>query len=184
MYQVNKSALDGCLRLEPKIFRDHRGTSIKTFHKDALKECGVKNNFVEDLIAISNKNVLRGLHFQNPPFAQAKLVYCIKGSILDVVLDIRRDSPTYGKYQMFSIDAVNFTMLYISEGFAHGYLSLEDDTIVMYKMSSVYKKELEGGIRWNSIDIPWGINKPIISERDENFVAFSDFKSNFCYTNL
>lgn len=184
MYQINETTLDGCLRLEPKIFRDHRGTSIKTFHKDVLKECGVKNNFVEDLMVISYKNVLRGLHFQNPPFAQAKLVYCIKGGILDVVLDIRRDSPTYGKYQVFNMNALNFSMLYISEGFAHGYLSLEDDTIVMYKMSSVYKKELEGGIRWNSIDIPWGINKPIISERDENFVAFSDFKSNFSYMNL
>lgn len=184
MYQINKTTLDGCLRLEPKIFRDHRGTSIKLFHIEDFRDCGINSNFVEDLIVVSNKNVLRGLHFQNPPFAQAKLVYCVKGSILDVVLDIRRDSPTYGNYEMFSIDASNFSMLYIKEGFAHGYLSLEDDTVVMYKMSSVYNKELEGGIRWNSIDIPWGISKPIISERDERFVAFNDFRSNFNYVDL
>ncbi|WP_296559016.1 dTDP-4-dehydrorhamnose 3,5-epimerase [uncultured Acetobacterium sp.] len=184
MYQVNKTALDGCLRLEPNIFRDHRGTSIKTFHIEDFRDYGINNNFVEDLIVVSNKNVLRGLHFQNPPFAQAKLVYCVKGSILDVVLDIRRDSPTYGNYEMFNIDASNFSILYIKEGFAHGYLALEVDTVVMYKMSSVYNKKLEGGIRWNSIDIPWGISKPIISERDESFVAFNDFRSNFNYVDI
>lgn len=184
MYQVNKTTLDGCLRLEPKIFRDHRGTSIKPFHIDAFKELGINDIFSEDLIVSSKKNVLRGLHFQNPPFSQSKLVYCVKGNILDVVLDIRRGSPTYGKHEVFTINSSNNAMLYISDGFAHGYLATNDDTIVMYKMSSVYKKDLEGGIRWNSIDIPWGIRNPIMSERDENFVAFSDFKSDFTYMNI
>ncbi len=184
MYQVNKTTLDGCLRLEPNIFRDDRGISIKTFHIEDFNDYGINKNFVEDLIVVSNKNVLRGLHFQNPPFDQAKLVYCVKGRILDVVLDIRRGSPTYGNYEMFNINASNFSILYLKEGFAHGYLSLEEGTIVMYKMSSVYNKEFEGGIRWNSIDIPWGISDPIISERDKNFVAFNDFKSNFIYMNL
>lgn len=181
MYQVNKTNLKGCLELVPKVFTDIRGTSVKPFHIDTFKELGLVCDFAEDLMVVSRKNVLRGLHFQNPPYAQAKLIYCMRGSILDVVLDIRKGSPTYGKYETFHLSGSNNHMLYIPEGLAHGYLTLEDQSIVMYKMSSVYKPEFESGIRWDSIGISWGADNPIISERDKKFITFDKLNSQFIY---
>jgi len=181
MYSVIDTKLKGCLRLVPKIFEDNRGITFKPFHVDLYKELGIIESFNEDLIVISKKGVLRGLHYQNHPYAQAKLVFCIRGRILDAVIDIRSGSPTYGEYELFDLSGYNKHMLYIPEGFAHGYLTLEDQSIVMYKMSAIYKPELEGGIRWDSVGIPWGVENPIMSERDRKFVTFDAFKSSFIY---
>lgn len=181
MYIVEETKLKGCFKIIPRRFSDHRGTSVKPFHMDEFIKLGLQYNFEEDLIVTSYKNVLRGMHFQNPPYAQGKLVYCIKGNIMDVVIDIRNGSSTYGKHEVFSLTGSNNNIIYIPEGFAHGYLSLDDDSIVMYKMLSVYKPEFESGIRWDSLGINWGFENPIISERDMNFVPFEKFDSKFIY---
>ncbi len=181
MFLTEDTGLKGCIRIIPKIFRDNRGISVKTFHADTFRDLCIPAEFAEDLIVTSGKNVLRGLHFQNPPYGQSKLVYCIRGRILDVVADIRKGSPTYGEYKLFELSDSNNWMLFIPEGFAHGYLTLEDQSIVMYKMSAAYNPACEDGIRWDSMGIPWGIDKPIVSERDRNFLPFDKFESRFEY---
>lgn len=179
MYKVVKTKLEGCIELVPNIFEDNRGISVKHFHQSTFEKIGIQEKFQEDLMVISKKGVFRGLHFQQPPFAQAKLVYCIKGKIQDVVLDIRKSSLTYGKYQIIELSSQKMNSLYIPNGFAHGYLTVEDQSIVMYKMSSEYKPEAEGGIRWDSLGICWDVDNVIISERDRSFMEFSEFKSKF-----
>ncbi len=181
MYEAIETSLKGCIKLIPKVFEDNRGISIKIYHKDEYKKMGIKEDFVEDLIVVSNKDVLRGLHFQNPPYGQAKLIFCMKGKVMDVVLDIRKGSPSYGMYELFELSEENKHILYVPEGFAHGYISLQDETILMYKMSSLYMPAYESGIKWDSLGIPWMIKKPIISERDKSFISFKDFNSNFVY---
>jgi dTDP-4-dehydrorhamnose 3,5-epimerase len=181
MYEVKEAKIKGIFELRPKVFCDVRGTSIKPFHNETFVGLGFCSVYNEDLIVTSHKNVLRGLHYQNPPYAQAKLVYCIEGSILDVVLDIRAGSPTYGSYETFQLSSARRNMIYMPEGFAHGYLALEDNSVVMYKMSSVYAQQYEGGIRWDSIGMDWGVKNPILSERDKRFLPFNEFKSEFMY---
>lgn len=179
MYQVNKTMLDGCLELIPKVFTDHRGVSIKPFHMDSFIKLEIEHNFNEDLMVNSHKDVLRGLHLQNPPFQQAKLICCVKGSIFDVAVDVRKNSSTYGQYACFYIDSIKHNIIYIPIGFAHGYLVLEDDTTVVYKMSSVYSPGYESGIKWDSLDIPWPVKKPILSKKDNSLPDFKDFVSMF-----
>ncbi|MDU3336061.1 dTDP-4-dehydrorhamnose 3,5-epimerase [Paraclostridium bifermentans] len=176
MYKIIKTELVGCMQIIPNIFNDKRGKSLKTYHKTTFKKLGIVEDFKEDLIVTSNKGVLRGLHFQKKPYEQSKLVYCLKGSVLDVVLDIRKNSNTYGKYICINLSGDKGNMIYIPAGFAHGYLSLEDNSIVGYKMSQEYNPEYEDGIKWNSLDIPWNIENPIISDRDKVFKSFIDYK--------
>jgi dTDP-4-dehydrorhamnose 3,5-epimerase len=179
MYQIVNTGLKGCFEFTPKIFTDHRGTSIKPYNVDMLKRMGITHGFAEDLMVTSCKGVLRGLHFQKMPFEQAKLIWCAKGSIFDVAVDIRKDSPTFGKFAVFYIDSLKHNIAYIPAGFAHGYQVLEDDTIVFYKMSSVYSPEHEGGIRYDSINIPWPLENAIVSAKDTELPGFKDFISAF-----
>ncbi|RDY24515.1 dTDP-4-dehydrorhamnose 3,5-epimerase [Romboutsia maritimum] len=178
MYQIKTTELDGCIEIIPNIFKDKRGVSSKIYHNTSFKKIGIKEEFKEDLIVTSKKGVIRGLHFQNKPFEQSKIVCCIKGSILDVILDLRKDSKTYGKYICVNIDTEVNNMVYIPSGFAHGYVALEEDTIILYKMSSEYMPEYEDGIRWDSMDIPWNVENPIISDRDKAFRKFSEYMAN------
>jgi dTDP-4-dehydrorhamnose 3,5-epimerase len=179
VYKVNKVNIEGLIELIPNIFTDHRGESIKPYHSETLKELGIQCDFNEDLMVTSNKGVLRGLHLQKPPYEQAKLIYCVKGSIFDVAVDIRKQSLTYGQYVYFNIDAKKHNIVYIPTGFAHGYLVMEDDTTVIYKMSSIYSPDYENGIKWDSIDIPWPIKEPILSEKDKGLSSFNSFNSGF-----
>lgn len=179
MYHVNKTKLDGCLELIPKIFNDHRGESVKPYHVDTFRNLGLEYNYGEDLMVTSFKGVLRGLHFQKPPFQQVKLIYCVRGSVVDVAVDIRKDSATFGQYVFFYLDGIRRNLAYIPAGFAHGYLVLEDNTTVIYKMSSVYSPEHEDGIRWDSLGINWPIDNPTISEKDKSLSVFKDFISSF-----
>lgn len=179
MYQINRTSINGCLELVPNIFTDHRGTSIKPFHSDTFKSLGLEYNFSEDLMVTSRKGVLRGMHLQKPPFQQAKLIYCVRGSIFDVAVDIRKDSPTYGQYVGFYVDAIKHNIIYIPSGFAHGYLVLEENTTVVYKMSSVYSPEHEAGFRWDSAGISWPQLNPILSDKDKNLPDFDNFVSMF-----
>ena len=176
-----ESFLNGVLLIKPKVHQDHRGHFFESFRQDALKEMGVTLNFIQDNQSLSNAGILRGLHFQAPPHAQGKLVRVIKGAVRDVVVDIRKESPTYGQFAAFELNEENFHALYVPPGFAHGFLTLRDQTIFTYKCTDYYHPETEGGVLWNSpeLNIPWNIDQPILSEKDTKLPTFNDFNSPF-----
>ena len=180
MKKINTN-IDGLVVLEPRVFEDKRGYFFESYNISQFSEVGIDKIFIQDNQSLSQKGVLRGLHFQNPPFAQAKLVRVIKGAVLDVAVDIRKDSPTYG--QSFSVELTeqNKKMLYIPEGFAHGFLTLEDDTIFSYKCSETYHPKAEEAILWSDKDlnINWNVENPMVSDKDEKAQTFRAFKSQF-----
>jgi dTDP-4-dehydrorhamnose 3,5-epimerase len=167
--------------VQPKIFEDARGYFFESYNKTAFLKHGISCEFVQDNQSLSQKNVLRGLHFQNPPFEQGKLVRVIKGSVLDVVVDIRKKSTTYGQHFDIVLDEQKKNMLWIPPGFAHGFLTLEDNTIFSYKCTNVYDKASEDSILWNdkTIGINWNCPHPILSDKDKVGKAFSEFVSKF-----
>jgi dTDP-4-dehydrorhamnose 3,5-epimerase len=177
--QLKESTISGCYELLPKVFLDERGTFVKTFHEDIFRDCGLETNFAEEYYSVSYKNVIRGLHFQLPPKEHTKIVYCVQGSVQDVVVDLRIQSPTYGKFEIFSLSAEKANMVYIPIGLAHGFEVLSETAIMMYKVSSVYSPEHDTGILWNSVNIPWQTRNPIISQRDQSFIEFPNFRSLF-----
>ncbi|HFU74885.1 MAG TPA: dTDP-4-dehydrorhamnose 3,5-epimerase [Arcobacter sp.] len=174
-----KTEIEGLYLIKPKILEDNRGKFIKTFHLDTLKDHGLQGDFKEGYYSMSQKNVLRGMHFQTSPEDHEKLVYVPRGSILDVVLDIRKNSPTYGKYVSQQLNADNGYIFYIPKGCAHGFLSLEDNTNVTYMQTTMYAPNNDGGINCHSFGFDWGIKNPIVSERDLSFDNFSDFDTPF-----
>ena len=179
---VKESPLRGLFILNPSVFEDERGYFFESFNSKLFAEkTGLIITFVQDNESKSQKNVLRGLHFQNPPFAQGKLVRVIKGSVLDVAVDIRKESTTYGKHIKQVLSEQNKTMMYIPEGFAHGFVTLENDTIFSYKCTNYYNKESEECVLWNDklLGINWEIEKPILSEKDQFGKNFSSFVSKF-----
>lgn len=165
---IIKTPIEGPLVIESKIFSDDRGHFFESWSKAAFEKEGLSINFVQDNQSFSSKGVLRGMHFQNPPFAQGKLVRVIVGAVLDVVVDIRKHSATYGKHFSIVLSGENKTSFWIPPGFAHGFLTLEEATIFSYKVTRVYNKESENGIVWNDKDlnIDWGMENPIVSEKD------------------
>lgn len=158
--------------LEYNSFKDNRGEFVKTIHKDIFIENDLEWKFVESFYSVSGLNVFRGMHFQFQPEDHIKLVYVVKGSILDVVLDLRYNSSTYGQFFKTELSDKNRKGLYIGKGFAHGFLSLEADTIVEYHTTTVQNKECEGGIRYDSFGYEIDVDNPIISERDSLFDSF------------
>tara|TARA_B100001093_G_scaffold303379_1_gene289331 strand:- start:3335 stop:3877 length:543 start_codon:yes stop_codon:yes gene_type:complete len=178
---VSTTNIEGLLVIQPKIFGDERGYFFESFRDDILNNHGVYTKFVQDNQSKSNKGILRGLHFQKAPHAQGKIVRVIKGSVLDIAVDIRKNSPTYGHHFAIELNEVNNTIFYIPPGFAHGFLTLEDNTLFSYKCTNYYNLESEGSVLWNSesLNIDWGIEKPILSEKDKKARNFMDFKSPF-----
>lgn len=178
---VIKTPIPDLLIIQPKVFEDERGYFFESYNKNVFNNDGINYEFVQDNESMSQKNVLRGLHFQNPPYAQAKLVRVIKGAVLDVVVDIRRNSATYGQHYSIELSETNKTMMFIPEGFAHGFLTLADNTIFSYKCTQVYNKASEDIILWDDQDlnINWGIVAPILSEKDKSAQKFKDFNSLF-----
>ncbi len=173
--------LNGLMLFRPPCFQDDRGYFMETFHIEKLKALGLNERFMQDNESMSDKGVLRGLHFQAPPYAQGKLIRVIQGAVLDVALDIRSSSPTYGQFKTFELSAENKHMLFLPPGFAHGFLSLQDQTIFSYKCTNVYHKASEGAILWNDpdLDIPWNIDQAIVSPKDQAAQLFRDFDSPF-----
>jgi dTDP-4-dehydrorhamnose 3,5-epimerase len=169
------------LIVQPRVFEDARGYFYESYNKAAFMKGGIDVEFVQDNQSLSQKGVLRGLHFQNPPFAQGKLVRVIKGAVLDVAVDIRKGSPTYGQHFDIELSEQNRTMLWIPPGFAHGFATLENDTIFSYKCSNIYDKASEDCILWNDPDIgiDWGISDPVLSEKDKQGQLFRNFISKF-----
>jgi len=179
--KITKTNIDGLIIIEPKIFKDNRGSFFESWNVKKFQEIGIEDHFVQDNQSSSSRGVLRGLHFQNPPYVQAKLVRVIRGSVLDVAVDLRSNSPTYGKHFTIVLSGENFKSFYIPKGFAHGFIALEDNTVFSYKCSDVYNKESEGCLIWNDKDlgIEWNINNPIISPKDVQGIHLKDFKSKF-----
>lgn len=175
--------IDGPMLIKPRVFEDERGYFFESYQQNKINDLlGLNVRFLQDNESFSKKNVLRGLHFQAPPFEQGKLVRVIKGAVLDVAVDIRKNSMTYGKYVKVELTEANKLMFWIPPGFAHGFLTLEDDTIFSYKCTNVYDQKSEGGLNWNDQDlnIDWGIvSEPILSEKDKVEVPFKEFKSPF-----
>lgn len=179
--EVIKTKIEGPLIFQPKVFGDDRGYFIETYNEKVLDALGFDVKFVQDNESMSAKGIMRGLHFQAPPFAQGKLVRVVRGAVIDVAVDIRKSSPTYGEHFKVELSDQNHTMIWIPEGFAHGFFTLEDHTIFSYKCTRYYNKESEGGILWNDRDlgIDWGIEEAILSDKDMNNPQFRDFKSPF-----
>jgi len=179
--EIVKTPIEGLLVIKPKIFTDDRGYFFESWSKVAFEKEGLHLNFVQNNQSLSAKDVLRGLHFQNPPFAQGKLVSVIKGAVLDVVVDIRKNSATFGKHFSLVLTGENKTSFWIPPGFAHGFITLEEDTIFSYKCTEVYNKQSEGSIMWNDKDlnIDWGIENPNVSEKDAIANTFAQLQSRF-----
>ena len=177
-----RTHIDDLVIIHTKKIFDERGCFFESFHKKKFEEyIDKKIDFVQENESISKINVVRGLHFQNPPFAQGKLVRVPYGKVIDVVVDIRQNSSTYGKYFSIELSQENGKQLWIPEGFAHGFVSLEENSILSYKCTNYYNKESEGAIVWNDplLQINWSIDNPIVSEKDKVATEFSNFVSQF-----
>lgn len=179
--EVIETTIKDLLIIKPRVFADSRGYFFESYNEAVFRQNGVDVAFVQDNQSLSNYGVLRGLHFQAPPFDQGKLVRVITGAVLDVAVDIRKNSPTYGKHIAVELTEENKTMFYIPSGFAHGFLTLRDNTIFSYKCSNLYNKASEGCVLWNDSDlnINWNIENPILSEKDVVGTPFKDFISPF-----
>ena len=179
--KIIETKLKGVYVIEPDVFTDTRGVFVKPFSKDIFSENKLTSNFEENFYSVSNKNVIRGMHFQTPPMDHAKLVYVTRGSILDVVLDIRKGSPTYGDFFSVNLSDSNHSMIYIPIGCAHGFISLEDNSCTMYLQETVRSAENEGGIKFDSFGMDWGTKNQVTSDRDLMFPTLEDFDSPFTY---
>ncbi len=180
--ELIKTKLNDCFLIKPKVFHDKRGFFLESYSEKKFQELGINTVFRQDNHSKSNnKGVLRGLHFQLPPHTQTKLIRVTKGSVYDVVVDLRKESKTFGQWEGFTISVDNFLMLYIPKGFAHGFCTLEDYTEFMYKNDNFYAPESEDAIRWNdpSLKISWPCKDPLLSDKDENAQFFKDFISPF-----
>jgi len=179
--EIVATEVPGLRLIRPRIFRDARGLFVKTFHRDLLREGGLDFEPREEFFSVSQRQVIRGMHFQAPPHTQARLVTCLTGKILDVVVDLRKNSPVFGRVWSHELNAANREILFIPEGCAHGFLALEDDTLVNYVASRTHSPAHDAGVRWDSLGFAWPVEQPILSERDRNFPALRDFASPFVY---
>ncbi len=181
--KIEETNIPGLLVVHPEVYEDSRGYFFESHSSKKLKAAGLEAGFVQDNEAKSGKDVLRGLHFQAPPYAQGKLVRVIKGKALDVAVDIRKGSPAYGKHFAIELSQDNKRMLWVPPGFAHGYLTREEETIFFYKCTQYYHRESEGSLRWDDplLAIDWGINEPVLSEKDRNAPGFNHFNTPFSF---
>ncbi len=176
--QLKETPLEGLVEIIPNIFEDDRGYFLETYSKNKFKKLGIEFEFVQDNQSYSSEGTLRGLHFQHAPYAQAKLVRVVWGKALDVVVDIRPESNTFGQHYGCLLEADRMNMLMVPEGFAHGFLCLED-TVFSYKCSKHFHKEAESGLRWDdpALRIAWGIKDPLVSEKDQQWGSLADYKA-------
>lgn len=166
---IIRTPVDGLLIVTPKVFSDERGMFSETYNADRYEAAGIPAAFVQDNLSVSRKGVLRGLHFQSPPYAQGKLVQVLRGRVFDVAVDIREGSPTFGKYVSVELSGENHRQFWIPAGFAHGFLSLEDDTVFQYKCTDIYVPGHDGGIRYDdpAVGIKWPEAPRIVSDKDK-----------------
>lgn len=180
---VEKLDIEGLIVFTPRVFEDDRGYFFESFNQNVFNEAvGKEVVFCQDNQSFSRKHVLRGMHFQKPPYAQGKLVRVTQGAVIDVAVDLRAGSPTYGQHAKVLLSAENKKQFWVPEGFAHGFLTLEDNTVFNYKCTNFYNKESEGGLNWNDpgLAIDWGIvEQPVLSVKDSVDTQFADFKTPF-----
>jgi dTDP-4-dehydrorhamnose 3,5-epimerase len=180
--EFQKTTLKDAILIKPKVFGDHRGFFMETYSEKLFKENGIENDFVQDNQSMSvEKGVLRGLHFQENPHSQAKLVRVTRGKVYDVIVDLRKDSPTFKKWEGFELSAENKLMLFVPKGFAHAFCTLEKNTEFLYKVDDFYAPECDSGIIWNDpeLKINWPTKNPILSDKDKNLKKLKDLNLNF-----
>ena len=179
--KVTALPIDGPLLIEPQKFCDSRGHFLESYNTERYKTIIGAHDFVQDNLSLSDKNVIRGLHFQAPPYAQGKLVSVLKGAVVDVIVDIRSNSPTYGEHLAIELNDEDYKQMWIPPGFAHGFLSIKKNTLFSYKCSAPYATAFERTLLWNDPDlaIDWKANSPIVSEKDTLGELFRTFKSPF-----
>ncbi len=177
--QIVSTPVPGVLLLTLPAHPDDRGLFVKAFHESTLREARIHFPLAESYFSFSKKGVIRGMHFQTPPHAHAKIVFCPVGAIRDVVLDLRKDSASFGRHFSQELSAENHQALYIPPGCAHGFESLVEGAMTYYLVSSEYNREHDAGVRWDSFGVEWGTNSPILSRRDAGFPALADFSSPF-----
>jgi dTDP-4-dehydrorhamnose 3,5-epimerase len=178
-----ETTIEGLLLIEPRVFKDERGYFFESFSTEKMAALGLNESFVQDNESLSQKGVIRGLHFQAPPFDQGKLVRVVKGAVLDVVVDIRVGSPTYGSFFAVELSELNKHMFYIPPGFAHGFATLEDNTVFQYKCTNGYNQASEGSVNCMDPDlgIPWPFSAPLLSHKDREAKPLSELISPFTY---
>jgi dTDP-4-dehydrorhamnose 3,5-epimerase len=181
MMDVKRVEIEGLLVITPRVFSDERGYFFESYQKKVLNEHGIDTDFLQDNESCSAEGVLRGLHFQAPPYDQGKLVRVVKGKVLDVAVDLRRNSATYGQHFSIELSGENKLLFWIPPGFAHGFISKEKDTIFTYKCTQLYHKDSERCLLWDdpTLNIQWGHTHPIVSEKDREGSLFENFVSPF-----
>lgn len=181
--EVQETSLPGVLVLKPARHGDNRGFFCESWNRERLREAGLDVDFVQDNMSLSAETgTLRGLHFQAPPHAQAKLVSCLRGALLDVVVDVRRGSPTYGQHFATELSFENGLQLFIPVGFLHGFVTSAPDTIIFYKVDDYYDAAADGAVHWDSCGIDWNLDRePVLSDKDRTAPAFADFDTPFVW---
>ncbi|MGQ0708797.1 MAG: dTDP-4-dehydrorhamnose 3,5-epimerase [Rhodoferax sp.] len=177
--EIISTSFKDCFRILPFLAKDERGTFVKTFHADRFASLGLPIEWREEYYSTSHRGVIRGMHFQTPPNDHEKLVFCTQGRALDVVLDLRKDSPTFGQHFAVELNASYGGGLFIPKGMAHGFLALTETVCMEYKVTTVYAPQSDSGIRWDSFGFDWGVTDPIVSARDSAHPAFADLESPF-----
>ena len=178
---IEPTDIPGCFLFQTRPLTDPRGSFVKTFHGPRYMELGLRDDWQEEFFSVSAAGVVRGLHFQLPPAGHAKMVFCLTGAVLDVVVDLRRGSPAYGRPLKFNLSAENGRGLYLPTGCAHGFASLTDHSGMYYKVTSVHSPEHDAGIAWDSVGLNWGVEAPQLSDRDRSHPALAQFNSPFVF---
>jgi dTDP-4-dehydrorhamnose 3,5-epimerase len=181
MFKFKKTNIHDCYEIFSELYKDNRGKFVKIFNELKFKKFNLNFTFTEQYYSISKPNVLRGFHFQVPPYDHAKLIYCISGEVLDVILDLRVGSPTYGKYHSIKLSEKKANIIYIGKGIAHAFTTYKKTSTLIYNLTSVYNPKHDKGVLWNSVGFKWPNPKPIISKRDRSLIRFKDFKSPFTF---
>lgn len=183
MFDVVPLAIPGVCELRAKVHADRRGRFVKLFHAEAFEAAGLETDFREAYYSTSSAGVIRGLHFQLPPHGHAKLVVCIQGAAFDIAVDLRKGSPTYGKHAVLRLSADAGNAVYIPKGVAHGFCVEAGTAVMLYMTTTVYAPDADTGIRWNSAEIQWPVETPVVSDRDAGLARLADFDSPFRYDN-
>jgi dTDP-4-dehydrorhamnose 3,5-epimerase len=183
-WELTPTGIPGCLKVHFPARPDERGLFVKTFQASAFLNSGLETEFTEMFYTVSGRDVLRGMHLQLPPADHAKLVYCVEGSVADVVLDLRRGSPTYGKHAVIELAAEMPTGVYLPRGVAHGFQVRSAPAILVYQVTSEYSSHLESGVSWDSFGAVWPVADPVISPRDQTLPRLADFESPFTFSEI
>jgi dTDP-4-dehydrorhamnose 3,5-epimerase len=181
MFLLKEIRIPGCFEIQPRVFDDARGRFVKVFHLDEFEALGLETRFTEEFYSHSKRYVIRGMHCQAPPSEHVKLVYCVHGEVQDVVLDLRKGSPTYGQAEAVMLSAEQGNCMYIPKGLAHGFCAMSDIATVIYKVSTVYDPQNDTGVLWSSFGFNWATSQPVTSDRDARFKPLAEFDSPFFY---